>query len=38
MARARDVAIDEVPKDVQPVYRRFADDYGPRNGVRQETL
>jgi uncharacterized peroxidase-related enzyme len=29
MARVRDVEIDEVPKDVQPIYRRFAEDYGP---------
>jgi uncharacterized peroxidase-related enzyme len=28
MARVRDVEIDEVPKDVQPIYRRFAEDYG----------
>lgn len=29
MARVRDVEIDEVPEDIQPIYRRFADDYGP---------
>lgn len=29
MARVRDVSIEEVPKDVQPVYQRFADEYGP---------
>jgi len=29
MARVRDVEIDEVPKDIQPIYRRFAEDYGP---------
>lgn len=29
MARVRDVEIDEVPNDVQPIYRRFAEDYGP---------
>jgi uncharacterized peroxidase-related enzyme len=29
MARVRDVEIDEVPEDIQPVYRRFAEDYGP---------
>ena len=29
MARVRDIAIDEVPEDVQPVYRRFVEEYGP---------
>ena len=29
MARVRDVEIDEVPEDVRPIYRRFAEDYGP---------
>ncbi len=29
MARVRDVGIDEVPEDVQAIYRRFAEDYGP---------
>jgi uncharacterized peroxidase-related enzyme len=29
MARVRDVEIDEIPEDVRPVYRRFAEDYGP---------
>ncbi len=29
MARVRDVAIDEVPAEAQPVYQRFADEYGP---------
>jgi uncharacterized peroxidase-related enzyme len=29
MARVRDIEIDEVPADVQPVYKRFAEDYGP---------
>jgi uncharacterized peroxidase-related enzyme len=29
MARVRDVEIGELPEDVQPVYRRFAEDYGP---------
>ncbi len=29
MARVRDVEIDEVPDDVRPVYRRFAEDSGP---------
>ncbi len=29
MARVRDVSIEEVPKEVQPVYQRFADEYGP---------
>jgi uncharacterized peroxidase-related enzyme len=29
MARVRDVEIDELPEDVRPVYRRFAEEYGP---------
>ncbi|MCP5155808.1 MAG: peroxidase-related enzyme [Ectothiorhodospiraceae bacterium] len=29
MARVRDVSIDEVPEHLQPVYRRFAEEYGP---------
>ena len=29
MARVRDIEIDEVPADVQPIYKRFAEDYGP---------
>lgn len=29
MARVRDVEIHEVPEDVQPVYERFATEYGP---------
>ncbi len=29
MARVRDVEIHEVPEDVQPIYRRFAQEYGP---------
>jgi uncharacterized peroxidase-related enzyme len=29
MARVRDIGIDEVPQDVQPVYRRFTEEYGP---------
>ncbi len=29
MARVRDVAINEVPEDVRPTYRRFAGEYGP---------
>lgn len=29
MARVRDVAIDEVPEELRPLYRRFAEDYGP---------
>jgi uncharacterized peroxidase-related enzyme len=29
MARVRDIDIDEVPEDVQPVYRRFTEEYGP---------
>jgi len=29
MARVRDVEIDAVPADLQPVYRRYAESYGP---------
>ena len=29
MARVRDVAIEEVPEDVRPVYARYAHEYGP---------
>ena len=29
MARVRDVAIEEVPDEVRPIYQRFATDYGP---------
>ena len=29
MARVRDIAIEEVPEAVRPVYQRFASDYGP---------
>ena len=29
MARVRDIEIDEVPEDIRPTYRRFADAYGP---------
>lgn len=29
MARVRDVEIDEVPEDIQPIYRRYATEYGP---------
>ena len=29
MARVRDIELDEVPEALQPVYRRFAADYGP---------
>ncbi len=29
MARVRDIEIDEVPENVQPIYRRFAAEYGP---------
>ena len=29
MARVRDIDITEVPDEVQPVYQRFATDYGP---------
>ncbi len=29
MARVRDVEIDEVPQELRPIYRRFAEEYGP---------
>ena len=29
MARVRDVEVHEVPADLQPVYRRYAESYGP---------
>lgn len=29
MARVRDIGIDEVPEELRPLYRRFAEDYGP---------
>ena len=29
MARVRDIEIHEVPTDLQPVYRRYAESYGP---------
>lgn len=29
MARVRDVEIHELPEDVQPIYKRFATEYGP---------
>ena len=29
MARVRDIEINEVPADCQPVYRRFSEEYGP---------
>ena len=29
MARVRNVEIDEVPHDVQPIYQRFCEQYGP---------
>ena len=29
MARVRDVEIEEVPAELQPVYRRYAESYGP---------
>ncbi|PON18725.1 carboxymuconolactone decarboxylase family protein [Candidatus Entotheonella serta] len=29
MARVRDVEIEAVPKDIQPIYRRYAEEYGP---------
>ena len=29
MARVRDIGIDEVPEAVRPIYRRYAEEYGP---------
>ena len=29
MARVRDIAINEVPADVRPIYERFSTEYGP---------
>ncbi len=29
MARVRDVGIEEIPEAVQPIYQRYAEDYGP---------
>ena len=29
MARVRDIALDEVPEDCKPVYRKYAEEYGP---------
>ncbi|MCS5608416.1 MAG: carboxymuconolactone decarboxylase family protein, partial [Alphaproteobacteria bacterium] len=29
MPRVREIEIDEVPADAQPIYRRFAIEYGP---------
>lgn len=29
MARVRDVEIEEVPDDVQPIYKRYVEEYGP---------
>ena len=29
MPRVREIEIDEVPADAQPIYRRFANEYGP---------
>lgn len=29
MARVRDVAIEEVPADLRPIYERYATEYGP---------
>jgi len=29
MARVRDIGIDEVPAELQPIYRRYAEEYGP---------
>jgi hypothetical protein len=29
MARVRDLSIEEVPADCQPIYKRFSEEYGP---------
>lgn len=29
MARVRDIAIDEVPEELRPIYRRYVEEYGP---------
>jgi uncharacterized peroxidase-related enzyme len=29
MARVRDVELNELPADIQPIYRKFAGEYGP---------
>ena len=29
MARVRDIELHEVPADVQPIYQRYASEYGP---------
>ena len=29
MARVRDVELHEVPADLQPIYRRYTETYGP---------
>ncbi|MFQ5936514.1 MAG: carboxymuconolactone decarboxylase family protein [Acidiferrobacterales bacterium] len=29
MARVREVEIDEIPEDIRPIYKRYAEDYGP---------
>jgi len=29
MARVRDIEIEDVSKDLQPIYQRFSEDYGP---------
>lgn len=29
MARVRDIGIEEVPADCQPIYQRFSEEYGP---------
>ena len=29
MARVRDVEMAELPAEIQPVYQRFATEYGP---------
>ena len=29
MARVRDLTIEEVPEDCQPIYKRFSEEYGP---------
>ena len=29
MARVRNLSIEEVPADCQPIYKRFSEEYGP---------
>ena len=29
MARVKDIQIDEVPKEIRPIYKKFIENYGP---------